>query len=143
MSDDGKATVVDLPRVRAALAMLDAAMAQGVRPVPDEVIAALVAAEGEKMATPATIPIGVRLPAALLDRVDAVASCGARGNLPGWSRNGVLLAALEAGLPIVERQAGIEPPAATSTGADDQTAELVTALRRLLAKLDPSTGGEA
>ena len=136
MSDDNGGAVVDLPRVRAALAALDAAVAQGVRPVPGELVAALVAAEGERMAAPATIALGVRLPAALLARVDAVAAAGARGNLPTWSRNGVLLAALEAGLPLVERQAGLDPPAAPADQGDT-TAELVAVLRRLLVKLDP------
>lgn len=135
--DDKGAAVVDLPRVRVALAALDAAVAQGVQPVPGELVAALVAAEGEQMAAPATVALGVRLPAALLARVDAVAAAGARGNLPGWTRNGVLLAALEAGLPEVERQAGIDTPAAPAVDQGETTAELVAVLRRLLVKLDP------
>lgn len=73
---------------------------------------------------------------ALLARVDAVAAAGARGNLPGWSRNGVLAAALSAGLPLVERQAGID------AADQDTNAELLAVLRRLLVALAPAQGGE-
>jgi len=137
---DGKGGgVVDLPRVRAALARLDAALAQGVRPVPVELVTALVAAEDGAMAAAATVAIGVRLPVALLARVDAVAGAG-RGSLPGPSRNAVIAAVLEVGLPEVERQAGIAPPAPPEVPAgDDSTAELVAVLRRLLAKLERAT----
>lgn len=129
--------MVDLPRVRAALVQLDAAMAQGVRPVPADLVAALVVAEGESMAAPATVALGLRLSAELLARVDAVAAAPARGGtLPAWSRNAVLVAAIEAGLPEVERQAGIDPPT-PAADQGDTTAELVAVLRRLLVKLDP------
>lgn len=123
MNDGNGAAVVDLPRVRAALALLDAAVASGARPVPGELVAALVAAEDGGMVAPATVALGVRLPAALVARLDAVAAA------QGDSRNAVLLAAIDAGLPAVERQAGLDQ--------GDTTAELVGTLRRLLAKLDP------
>jgi predicted transcriptional regulator len=74
------------------------------------------------MVAPATVARGVRLPAALGARVDAVAAA------QGGSRNAVVLAAIEAGLPAVERQAGLD--------RGDTTAELVAVLRRLLVKLD-------
>lgn len=138
-SGDGRgAEVVDLARVRAALVQLDRAMAMGVRPVPAEILAALVAAEGASMAAPTTVALGIRLPAALVARIDAVALAPARGGtLPAWSRNAVIVAALEAGLVEVERQAGIEPPAEPT--APETTADLVTVLRRLLERLE---GGE-
>lgn len=130
--------MVDLARVRAALVQLDRAMAMGVRPVPAEIVAALVAAEGASMAAPTTVALGIRLPAALVARIDAVALAPARGgSLPAWSRNAVIVAALEAGLVEVERQAGIEPPAEPT--APETTADLVTVLRRLLGRLE---GGE-
>ena len=75
------------------------------------------------MVAPATMALGVRLPAALVARVDAVAE------VQGVSRNAVVLAAVEAGLPAVERQAGLD--------RGDTTAELVATMRRLLAQLDP------
>lgn len=136
-SGDGRgAEVVDLARVRAALVQLDRAMSMGVRPVPAEIVAALVTAEGASMAAPTTVALGIRLPAALVARIDAVALAPARGGtLPAWSRNAVIVAALEAGLPEVERQAGIEPttePVAHET----TTEELVTVLRRLLGRLE-------
>jgi hypothetical protein len=135
--NDGKGlTVIDMPRVRAALALLDAAVASGARPVPAELVAALVAAEDSGMVAPATVALGVRLPAELLARVDRVAAAGVRGTLPGWTRNGVILAALAAGLPELERQAGLDPPAAPADQGDTN-AELVAVLRRLLVKLDP------
>lgn len=142
-SDDEGGAVVDLPRVRAALARLDAALAQGVRPVPVELVAALVAAEGGAMAAGATTAIGVRLPVALLARVDAVAGAGRGGNLPAPSRNAVIAAALEVGLPELERQAGITPPAPLeSQSAGATTAELVAVLRRLLSQLEQGGGDE-
>jgi predicted transcriptional regulator len=125
VNDGNGAAVIDLSRVRAALAMLDAAVASGARPVPGELVAALVAVEDCGMAAPATVALGVRLPAALLARLDAVAEAQRE------SRNAVLLAAIEAGLPAVERQAGLDQ--------GDKTAELVAVLRRLLGRLE---GGE-
>lgn len=127
MNDGNGAAVVDLPRVRAALALLDAAVSSGARPIPGELVAALVAAEDGGMVAPATVALGVRLPAALVARVDAVAE------VQGVSRNAVVLAALEAGLPAVERQAGLD--------RGDTTAELVATMRRLLAQLDQSGEG--
>ncbi len=123
MNDGNGAAVVDLPRVRAALALLDAAVSSGARPIPGELVAALVAAEDGGMVAPATVALGVRLPAALVARVDAVAEG------LGGSRNAALVAAIEAGLPAVERQAGLD--------RGDTTAELVATMRRLLAQLDP------
>lgn len=138
--DERGAEVVDLARVRAALVQLDQAIAMGARPVPAEIVAALVAAEGVSMAAPTTIALGIRLPAALVARIDAVATAPARGGtLPAWSRNAVIVAALEAGLGEVERQAGIDPPAADTVAPDATTAELVAVLRRLLGRLE---GGE-
>ena len=128
MNDGKGAAVVDLPRVRAALALLDAAVSSGARPIPGELVAALVAAEDGGMVAPATMALGVRLPAALVARVDAVAEG------LGGSRNAALVAAIEAGLPAVERQAGLDQ--------GDTTAELVATMRRLLAQLDPGPSGD-
>lgn len=55
-----------------------------------------------KIKAPESVAIGIRLPGSTIERADAIAASGSRMGIRGWSRNAVIVAAIEHGMKILE-----------------------------------------
>lgn len=144
MTENGPAGPVDLPRVRAALARLDALVASGALDL-DRTARWLAGdlKEGPTMAID-DVPTSVRIPRALLDRAEALApklagnaDVRAMAGPRGVSRSTVLRLAVERGISALEDGPTPDPLPRDVDGLRARLTGLRAELDALLVELDP------